>query len=552
MNSMESSPRSTRGLRRASSASATQQPCSKASEAAEIETLFVYPDIKIVSFTTNLEPMLPKTEGARQRAGTLASGSRLERTIAMGLLRIYRAPGSVAFLSCGSALQPILPKSQCWCINENNSQFVLQIRWPSFWRIEMPLSNEEHEKKAEELKEVLNSILQFEKTPCPFQRSFTVELPEEPSLPIKKKPWTPKNSPSPKIPGSILPLFENDGEVRKARHFSLPRLWTSDLIMSPMGASTGDEASPTSLVKHPRNETQDGLDREDLPVASRLLERPQGGCEANRIRCPKNPKASIVTAGADLSSHAHSPDATRRVSGIQEHTVQHFAYEVEDLEGRSSQGATVHPSYPVEDDSHFTTYVDRRFDGWEGPNKEQCLLESGENLSESSSCPSRNSFQSVESWQPNYDQRPPFPAFSSDPQQGSDEQEATSLKAEQSTPSVEESTKKSTSTGSPVHDFDDDEWGSKGSSSHFHRAPETSLSVPQQRNNLSRQRSIPLFLIEKTYDALLTPPAHLIAIILKVAAKLSAGEWRGKVYGYDSGGEQIRVQWDYSEDDMSD
>lgn len=61
-----------------------------------------------------------------------------------------------------------------------------------------------------------------------------------------------------------------------------------------------------------------------------------------------------------------------------------------------------------------------------------------------------------------------------------------------------------------------------------------------------------MFLIEKTYDALLTPPAHLIAIILKVAAKLSAGEWRGKVYGYDSGGEQIRVQWDYSEDDLSD
>ena len=92
-----------------------------------------------------------------------------------GPFRIYRAPRSVAFLSCGSALQPILRKSQCWCIDEVNSKFILQIRRPNYWRIEVPVDDPEDQQRAEELREVLNNVLQFEKTECPFKRTFTVD-----------------------------------------------------------------------------------------------------------------------------------------------------------------------------------------------------------------------------------------------------------------------------------------------------------------------------------------------------------------------------------------
>lgn len=108
-----------------------------------------------------------------------------------GSFRIYRAPGSVAFLNCGNALQPILPKSQCWCIAEDSSQFVLQIRRPQYWRIEVPVQNQDDLENALVLKEVFDKILLFEKTECPFQRSFTVELPAKPTTPVKKRPWTP-------------------------------------------------------------------------------------------------------------------------------------------------------------------------------------------------------------------------------------------------------------------------------------------------------------------------------------------------------------------------
>src|ERR1044071_2034825 len=102
------------------------------------------------------------------------------RICVTGAFRIYRAPGSVAFLSCGSALQPILPKSQAWCVDEESSKFVLQIRRPQYWRIEVPVEELEDQHRAQVLREVFDKILQFEKTECPFQRSFTVELPERP------------------------------------------------------------------------------------------------------------------------------------------------------------------------------------------------------------------------------------------------------------------------------------------------------------------------------------------------------------------------------------
>lgn len=111
-------------------------------------------------------------------------------TIPKGAFRIYRAPGSVAFLSCGSALQPILPRSQCWCIDEDNSRFVLQIRRPQYWRIEIPVTDPHDVFRAALLRDVFDKILLFEKTECPFQRSFTVQLPDPPETPIKKKAWT--------------------------------------------------------------------------------------------------------------------------------------------------------------------------------------------------------------------------------------------------------------------------------------------------------------------------------------------------------------------------
>ncbi|KAI1117830.1 inheritance of peroxisomes protein 1-domain-containing protein [Nemania sp. NC0429] len=168
--------------------SASSQADSSGSEEV-VETLYSHPSVRIIAFTSGRQGFI-SSSGHDAPPGSLPPSSQLERTIAAGAFRIYRAPGSVAFLSCGSALQPILRRSQCWCIDEDNSRFVLQIRRPQYWRIEMPVTDPHDIFRAAVLRDVFDKILLFEKTECPFQRSFTVELPDPPETPVKKKAWT--------------------------------------------------------------------------------------------------------------------------------------------------------------------------------------------------------------------------------------------------------------------------------------------------------------------------------------------------------------------------
>ncbi|KAF5017154.1 hypothetical protein F66182_10949 [Fusarium sp. NRRL 66182] len=72
------------------------------------------------------------------------------------------------------------------------------------------------------------------------------------------------------------------------------------------------------------------------------------------------------------------------------------------------------------------------------------------------------------------------------------------------------------------------------------------------RSRLETVKKIPMAIITKTCEMIIGPPRHLIALMLKVAAKIAAGEWRGLVYGYNDNGEQIPVEWDYSEGEFSD
>ncbi|CAJ2508813.1 Uu.00g138390.m01.CDS01 [Anthostomella pinea] len=236
-----------------------------------VETLYSHPSVKIIAFSSSQRSSLsswPPSSETDDRPGSLPASSRLERTIAVGPFRIYRAPGSVAFLSCGSALQPILPKSQCWCIDEANSQFVLQIRRPQYWRIELPVAEPDQAPRALQLRDVFGKILLFEKTACPFQRSFTVPLPLPPTEPVKKKAWTPmgKNlitapfqsdlypsSPSPRATNKERRMTVATSETPATKAGSPPRnevlRQPKEVALPPYGKTT-----PPSIVRIEGNE----------------------------------------------------------------------------------------------------------------------------------------------------------------------------------------------------------------------------------------------------------------------------------------------------------
>lgn len=72
--------------------------------------------------------------------------------------------------------------------------------------------------QLEELKDVLDKVLLFEKTPCPFKRDFTVELPEAPTTPAKKRIWTPVERP--KLETSPLSRSSQMDDAVLVRRFS--------------------------------------------------------------------------------------------------------------------------------------------------------------------------------------------------------------------------------------------------------------------------------------------------------------------------------------------
>jgi hypothetical protein len=76
------------------------------------------------------------------------------------------------------------------------------------------------------------------------------------------------------------------------------------------------------------------------------------------------------------------------------------------------------------------------------------------------------------------------------------------------------------------------------------------LFTPSKRRNrrLQTTRHIPTAIIQKTCEILLSPPSHLFQLMMNIASKIAAGEWRGML----SGGYGESVQWDFEEEYAAD
>lgn len=632
-----------------SPATNSNAPSATSSRSEElVETLYSHPSVKIISFTSTQRASFgPRSPSDVDRPGTLPASSRLERTIAVGPFRIYRAPGSVAFLSCGSALQPILPKSQCWCIDEDNSRFVLQIRRPQYWRIELPVSDPDDKERALLLKDVLDKTLLFEKTHCPFQRSFTVEVPEE-LTPVKKKAWTPdgKNlisdpfspvwsSPTPKgfgdhrraslLADEIASLRVDVGSINEHDDSRHKRMQAEGLGES--APAEGEDYSARyydNLHNWQRADTMSAEERA-AALAAQDAKRPlrpaeywaaQGsvsaGPQTTMEECPDNtsldkeeviPRDPVVQDRRKEEEFGEEPSsfegsgrvapmnlkkkrmsrmlAGRAFTAPPQLTVKTAA----PSKANALQGATEpHPeSHP---ESHPPPPTQRK-------------------VSDESSHGSTDSFHSVQSWHSPITPLPPSPP-SSRPVTPSRAQfphphEDIVVPAQDNpvytnTPSTDRTfvpnsaglTDHADELASPILHFSAgsdetpvDPIPIDGPSKASHttaleekppvrpRIRPNSLSIsrralsplpsaanffspPQRPTTQSRMdavRRLPSAIIQKTVEILLRPPTHLVNLMLKVAAKIAAGEWRGLVFGFGEGGERIPVQWDYADDD---
>lgn len=70
------------------------------------------------------------------------------------------------------------------------------------------------------------------------------------------------------------------------------------------------------------------------------------------------------------------------------------------------------------------------------------------------------------------------------------------------------------------------------------------FSPPRHGSHFQNARHLPTAIVQKTCEILLSPPSHLFHLMIRVASRIAAGEWRGFLYGP---GEPFH--WDVSEDE---
>ncbi|KAK4228203.1 inheritance of peroxisomes protein 1-domain-containing protein [Podospora fimiseda] len=542
----------------------TAPPSSSASSSSQsdngvVDTLYDHPNVKIVSFTAGSHPLTlgPRAGTAPDsEPGSLAWSNQLERTIAAGAFRIYRAPGSVAFLSCGAALQPILPKSQAWCVDEESSKYILQIRRPQYWRIEVPVEHDEDKQRAQVLREVLDKILQFEKTECPFQRSFTVELPERPQAPVIKKPWTPVRRSSACLP--IRPV--TPVEVAHV-HRGPPNRPRGSICMGDLRTTDPSALSERRRSSAALSETAEpSIPEHD---ASPVTKPTEAALRPNPIKINKTddggpvtpPQLAMLTPPTSHSKAGHSTELPRRVE---------LKSPVESLQSQSVWRSSLPPSPPQSNPGSPVISVSPANEPSRtaAPREASQLrvasvwsttsADSAEDT-ERSSVTGSSSIQEIE--QSATENRPSSPYINFPEEAVEDGPEHEFLAASglsystSSSPVARRPLVRRATTSSSISP--DRRALSPLPSAADLFAPRHQSPKKHNTSPVASLRGLPMSVIHKTCEILMSPPSHLINLMLKVAARIAAGEWRGLVFGTGEDGERIPVQWDYSDEEYS-
>ena len=449
-----------------------------------------------------------------------------------GPLRIYRVLGSVAFLNSGTTLQPLLAKSQCWCV-DGVSKFVLRIRANNYYRIELPCESEGEMQQVDCFKDVLDKVLQYEKTPCPFKRGFTVELPEEPLTPVQKKPWRPKHTKVPPIDdlSQLLDVSSDlDNVIESAGHgnrdistgtddFSLTTRPAVKVADFPTESPNGSSAALTDSEIDSETENSVNLVENDTIK--------QMGQQFSHLRTPTRPRRIMtgrtVTAPPQLSLKS-SPPSTTLGSAMTRPAIKQESpsnsSSVDSFHSFHSLSAPRPPSphspnlYGLEPPG--STISIPRIRGHKRDESEATITTDSHDLWDLSG--TETEMQS---------DRARTPALASDVTSQDD------LWDEVKTPSPPGLRVRRTLQKRRAH--------SPLPSSQ-------NLSSPYSpRRNVSGHH-LTTAIIQRTCSFLLGPPIQLVALMLRIAAKLARGAFQGSSFGFGEGGERIPCSWDFSSD----
>lgn len=412
---------------------------------------------------------------------------------------------------------------------------VLRIRHDSYYRIELPYQTDEDKQKVEEFKTVLAQVLQYEKTPCPFRRGFDVEIP------MVERPKTPPRRRSVRPP-------------EKAKKWMFDKTWVPNDGKRPStrGSDTGTVSSydddDRSSVNTDINELPDSpgtlLDitppRPSTPPSVR--ERAKALQGVRSITVPSSLRLAAVT----------SPDAsTFETAPVQQRPdpISEVSTPGETLSMISSVDS-FHSLESLSRDSPSPPYLDAEaelINPWAGDDGETSREPRGRGRH-------RRQISEVTLRATSSDgalQSPRTPKFIFHPSSPTEE---VRLGSPPSTPPL-------------VSDSDEDSLEPPLSdvSTPPSMIPLKRLTGATQRRafspmphpqNLFRPnrgqgpaKQLTAALVRKTYELILGPPAHLVSLMLQIAARVSNGAFGWNTYKIKNTAERIPCSWESSDED---
>ncbi|KAI4260332.1 MAG: hypothetical protein L6R42_004094 [Xanthoria sp. 1 TBL-2021] len=506
----------------------------------DAETLYAHNAGKIVSFS-------PPISGTRRHSsveqghvalqdepvGTLPWASATERTIAAGPLRIYRVLGSVAFLKSGATLKPILAKSQCWCV-DGDSKFVLPVGPHTFYRIELPNATADDRAKVEDFKRMLPKVLQYETTPCPFKRDFTIHLPEKPLTPVRNKPWRPREPLRP----------ESTPDVSRKTEWQ-HRLWGKPpMLAEPPSMVDGaiereeecaDEYTDSLPEDSPGSSepSQDSEATDDSDLTPRHLTNP-GPEPIDPFKTPTRPRTlktgRAITAPPQLSLRTTPPSDTTE-NDVRKPDIH------EDTDSLSSSVESFHsfhsPISPLPPSPHSLgrpmLSSSEDLDGIAVPKTRNHRRDDSERTVTADSDDFWDKTDSIalddagDTASPKIPQTPPLLSDTTSQSEGNSPEIITPSSVEP-LPRLRKSRRRSQSPlPSPANVY----------------SPSSRLSG----------HHLTTAILQKTCSMLLGPPVSLVALMLNIASRIMNGTYDGFPLGYAGSSQKIPCAWDFSDTD---
>lgn len=393
---------------------------------------------------------------------------------------------------------------------------------------------------VDELKTVLTRVLQYESTPCPFKRGFTVDLPEPTTTPIQKKPWRPKPTPLAKVPLDLGRL--DDAAVlhslgkRHKRDGDMKTVCKShDPDHEDVYAALSDSSSNGTVDNEHSSEATQDTDMGNPDIYDGEVDEPF------TLQTPTKPKplryGRTVTAPPQLTLRAMPSQSDKRAEIISDFgrgfpsvssSVDSFHSFHSPISPLPASPSSLEPE--TTSNAHTDIHVATQ----------SCKHQ--RNISEATATadsPKLWDMSDAESKGENTCRSP-----LDDPQTPTLVSDAASLDEdhwfEAKTPSP------------PI--------AVRLRSKRFERRPRsplpssTNLYSPYSPRAHMSGHHLTTAILQKTCSLLLGPPVQLVALMLRIAAKIARGAFQGASLEYGEAGQKIPCSWDFSDgsDDFED